>query len=245
MQSGSTWQHVVIVSSKSYPCSFSKILVDSHTAYYKKQPLTHWSGYLWSGVHIEGNVDYTFDDVTPFHWAIEYVERLYSSGITGGCSTNPMEYCPDDTVTRAQMAVFLLRGIHGSSYSPPPVGSSTGFYDVPTNHWAAAWIKQLYAERITGGCAVGYYCPEGTATFAQMAVFLLRSRYTSAYTPPPVGGSTGFDDVPTNHWAAAWIKELVAEGIYSGCLPGLYFCPEKNVTRADMAFLLVNTFNLP
>lgn len=247
MKSGSTWQHVVIVSSKSYPCSFSNILVDSHTSYYKKQPLTTWSAYAWSGVHIEGYVDYTFDDVTPFHWAIEYVERLYNSGITGGCSTNPMNYCPDSTVTRAQMAVFLLRGIHGSSYIPPAVGSSTGFNDVPTNYWVAAWIKQFYAEGITGGCSTNpmNYCPEGTATFAQMAVFLLRSKYGSGYTPPPVGGSTGFQDVPTNHWAAAWIKQLVAEGIYSGCVANQFFCPENNVTRADMAFLLVNTFNLP
>jgi len=187
-----------------------------------------------------------FGDVPWDYWAWQDIERLYNSRVTGGCSISPLNYCPNNTVTRAEMAVFLLRGIHGSSYTPPYVGNSTGFNDVPTNHWAAAWIKQLFAEGITGGCVWSppYYCPEDTTTHAQMAVFLLRSKYTAAYTPPPVGSSTGYYDVPTNHWAAAWIKQLRIEGIAVGCGGGNY-CPESNVTRAQMAGLLVRTFNLP
>jgi hypothetical protein len=142
------------------------------------------------------------------------------------------------------MAIFLLRGIHGSSYNPPAVGSTTGFSDVPTTYWAASWIKQLAAEGITGGCGAGTYCPEGTVTRAQMAVFLLRSKYGAGYNPPGVGNSTGFSDVPTTYWAASWIKQLVAEGIATGCSAGSY-CPESHVTRAQMAVFLVRTFNLP
>jgi hypothetical protein len=142
------------------------------------------------------------------------------------------------------MAVFLLRGIHGASYTPPAVGSSTGFADVSTTYWAAAWIKQLAAEGITSGCGGGNYCPESPVTRAEMAVFLLRSKHGAAYTPPAVGSSTGFGDVPTTYWAAAWIKQLVAEGITSGCGGGNY-CPESPVTRAEMAVFLVRTFNLP
>jgi hypothetical protein len=59
-----------------------------------------------------------------------------------------------------------------------------------------------------------------------------------------VGASTGFSDVPTNYWAAAWIKQLAAEGITAGCSAGIY-CPESPVTRAQMAVFLVRTFNLP
>lgn len=144
------------------------------------------------------------------------------------------------------MAVFLLRGIHGPYYTPPYVGSSTGFNDVPTTHWAAAWIKQLAAEGITGGCSSypPLYCPDAYTTNAQMSVFLLRSKYGSWYTPPPVGSSTGFNDVSTSYWAAAWIKQLKNEGITTGCGNNNY-CPETNVSRAHMAGLLVRTFNLP
>jgi hypothetical protein len=73
------------------------------------------------------------------------------------------------------MAVFLLRAKHGSSYAPPSIGAGSGFTDVPPSYWAAAWIKQLAAEGITGGCGSGTYCPEAPVTRAQMAVFLVRT----------------------------------------------------------------------
>ena len=142
------------------------------------------------------------------------------------------------------MAVFIERGIHGSAYNPPAVGGSTSFGDVPPTYWAAAWIKQLAAEGITGGCGSGNYCPESSVTRAQMAVFLLRSKHGSSYSPPAVGDSTGFSDVDPTYWAGAWIKQLVAEGITAGCGSGTY-CPEAPVTRAQMAVFLVRTFSLP
>jgi hypothetical protein len=187
---------------------------------------------------------HTFADVPQMHWAWSLIERLYSAAITGGCANNPMRYCPESTVTRDQMAVFLLRGIHGSSYTPPAVGGSTGFGDVPPNYWAAAWIKQLAADGITGGCGNGNYCPGTPVTRDQMAVFLLKAQYGKTYNPPAVGGSTGFKDVPPDHWAAAWIKQLAAEGITGGCGVGTY-CPGNPVNRAEMAVFLVRTFNLP
>jgi len=186
----------------------------------------------------------TFADVPFSHWAHDWIERLYNAKITGGCGTNPLMYCPGTSVTRAQMAVFLLKGIHGSSYTPPAVGASTGFNDVPTSYWAASWIKQLAAEKITGGCGAGNYCPDYPVTRDQMAVFLLKAKYTSAYTPPPVGSSTGFTDVPTDYWSAAWIKQLAAEAITGGCGTGIY-CPTSPVTRDQMAVFLVKTFSLP
>ncbi|MBU4352813.1 MAG: S-layer homology domain-containing protein, partial [Nanoarchaeota archaeon] len=50
-----------------------------------------------------------FADVPRDHWAAAWIERLYSAGITAGCATNPLRYCPEDSVTRAQMAIFLER----------------------------------------------------------------------------------------------------------------------------------------
>ncbi len=47
----------------------------------------------------------TFNDVPTTHWAFKFVEALAASGITGGCGGG--NYCPDDPLTRAQMAVFL------------------------------------------------------------------------------------------------------------------------------------------
>ena len=188
----------------------------------------------------------SFSDVQPTYWAWQEIERLYDSGITGGCAVNPLRYCPDNNVTRAQMAVFLLKGIHGSSYTPPPMNGSHPFSDI-AGHWAEAYIEELYDQGITGGYPDGTYRPENQVTHAHMAVFLLRSKYSSSYTPPPVGTSTGFDDVHTGHWGAAWIKQVALEDISQGAhyCGVMNYCPEYAVSRAEMAGMLLRAFNLP
>jgi len=186
-----------------------------------------------------------FADVNGINPFWKTIEGIYAAGITGGCQTSPdLSYCPTGNVNRATMAVFILRGMKGSSYAPPVVGTSTGFLDVPVTYWAAAWIKQLAAEGITSGCGSGNYCPEALVTRAQMAIFLLRAEHGASYAPPDAGSSTGFTDVPTTYWAAAWIKQLASEGITSGCGAGLY-CPESSVTREQMAAFLSRVFSIP
>jgi hypothetical protein len=247
------YDHEGLIVQKGSNCGdLSTTWIDAHCNDRYHYPLSSWSSFPMRFIHITGyrsDQVSSFSDVQPTYWAWKEIERLYDSGITGGCAVNPLRYCPNNDVTRAEMAVFLLRGIHGSSYTPPPVGQSTGFADVPTWHWAAAWIKQLAAEGITYGCAVNplRYCPDNNVTHAEMAVFLLRSKYTSAYTPPPVGSSTGFWDVPTSHWGAAWIKQIAFEDISQGAHNcGVeYYCPEYAVSRDEMAGMLLRAFNLP
>jgi hypothetical protein len=135
--------------------------------------------FLGRGIHgsdfIPPEATGIFDDVPLDHWAVDWIEQVYTDGITQGCSTDPLRYCPEVNVTRAQMAVFLLRAKHGGSYTPP--GASGIFSDVDLNHWAADWIEELYNEGITMGCGTDplRYCPDISVTRAQMAVFLVRS----------------------------------------------------------------------
>ena len=110
-----------------------------------------------------------FTDVPVDHWAGDFIEALAAEGITAGCGGG--KYCPDDPITRAEMAVFLLVAEHGPGWVPPaPTG--TVFSDVPAGHWAGAYIEALASEGITGGCSVGVYCPDSPVTRAEMAVFL-------------------------------------------------------------------------
>lgn len=183
-----------------------------------------------------------FADVLSTYWASSFIERLYGAGVTGGCSSHPLRYCPDTYVTRAQMAVFILRAKHGRTFTPSSPSGEI-FRDVPADYWAAAWIEELAKEGITGGCGNDKYCPETIVTRDQMAVFLLRGVYGNNYTPPDSTG-TMFGDVPVDYWAASWIEQLSAEGITSGCGNGNY-CPNTYVTRAQMAVFLVKAFNLP
>ena len=68
----------------------------------------------------------TFADVPPTYWAWNDIETLYTQGITSGCGSNPRTYCPTGTVSRAEMAVFIVRAKHGSTFSRRrrPSGSS-------------------------------------------------------------------------------------------------------------------------
>lgn len=186
----------------------------------------------------------TFADVPPSQWYWKYVEGLFTAGITNGCDAVP-NFCPDLYATRAHIAASLVRAVHGSGFVPP---AATGlFADVPTTHWAAPYIEQLYLDGITTGCATAppRFCPDELVTRAEMAPFMLRAKHGASYVPPRVANSS-FGDVAADFWARDWIEQAYAEGITNGCMASpLSFCPSKNVTRAEMAGFLTKTFGLP
>ncbi len=117
-----------------------------------------------------------FADVPASHPQAAYIEQLYRDGMTGGCATNPLRFCPSTIVSRAEMATFLIRVAHGNAYTPPPA-SGTVFQDVPASYWAAPFIEQLYAEGGTAGCGTSpaRYCPETLLTREEIATFLARA----------------------------------------------------------------------
>jgi uncharacterized repeat protein (TIGR01451 family) len=181
-----------------------------------------------------------FADVPPSHAFHDFVQTVLRNGITGGCGSG--NYCPGDPVTRAQMAVFLLKAFHGAAHVPPPA-TGTVFADVPQGAFAADWIEELAALDVTGGCGGGNYCPNAAVTRAQMAVFLLKTLLGSAYTPPAATGI--FEDVPVGAFADAWIEDLYGRGITGGCSASpLLYCPNGANTRGQMAVFLVKTFDL-
>ncbi|HEY9419796.1 MAG TPA: S-layer homology domain-containing protein, partial [Thermoanaerobaculia bacterium] len=183
-----------------------------------------------------------FSDIGTSYWARSFIDILYARGITSGCAGNPPRFCPTDYVTRDQMAVFLVRAKRGASFVP---AAAVGFFaDVNASYWAAPQIEQLYHDGITTGCAGSppRYCPDSLVSRAEMAVFLLRAKYGASYAPPAPAG-TLFSDVPASYWAAAWIEQLAADGITTGCGAGR-FCPEDKIRRDEMAAFLVRTFGL-
>ena len=133
----------------------------------------HGSGY------VPPACDGSFPDVPCPSQFADWIEQLAAEAITGGCGGG--NYCPDNPVTRAQMAVFLLKSKHGSSYVPPVCAGTFG--DVACPSQFADWIEQLAAESITGGCGGGNYCPSNPNTRGQMAVFLVKTFGLLLYGP--------------------------------------------------------------
>ena len=57
-----------------------------------------------------------FADVGDGHAFHDAINELWRARITGGCATNPRRYCPDDAVSRGQLAGFLTRGLGRVTY---------------------------------------------------------------------------------------------------------------------------------
>ena len=150
------------------------------------EPLQRWEMAVWL-VRIldeEGPPEpetVHFDDIDDGIWWAAYTQRLAELGITSGCATQPARYCPQDSVTRAQMATFLVR-----AFDLPP-GPVAGFSDVAATNVHAANINALAQAGITSGCATqpARYCPQDSVTRAQMATFIARA--------------TGIIDTPNPH----------------------------------------------
>ncbi len=181
----------------------------------------------------------SFSDVPLTDPAFGYVEFMYQGGYTGGCATGPLRFCPNDSITRGQMAVFLERTKRGANFARTATG--TLFTDVSVSTPFAGFIEQLSADGITSGCAAGpMFCPAANVSRAAMAKFLLKAKCGAAYVPN-TPTTTPFTDVPVGDPFLPWISKLYSLGITSGCT-ATTFCPTASVTRVQMATFIYRTF---
>lgn len=183
---------------------------------------TEISWYLaWRGIFRD-------DDDSVFE---HHIDWLATAGITRGC--NPPvndQFCPSDTVTREQMAAFLVRALDLEDRLNDPFKDDDGSI-------FEADIERLAAAEITRGCNPpdnDLFCPDEMVTRGQMAAFLVRALgYTDA------GSGDLFVDDDRSPFAID-IDRLATAGVTLGCNPPLndQFCPTQAVTRAQMAAFL-------
>ena len=115
------------------------------------------------------------------------------------------------------------------------------FLDVPTSFQLRRPIEAIAAAGITTGCGTRIFCPNTAVTRDAMAIFLLRAKNGAGNAPPPATGMV-FADVGKNTFGAAFIEQLAADGVTTGCGSGIY-CPSGLVSRAAMAKLLLKTLD--
>jgi len=181
----------------------------------------------------------TFSDVPSDYWAYNYIQAIFNAQVTAGCYQEPPMYCPENNVTREEMAVFIIRALDqvpedGYCGSTPP------FSDVAADRWSCKYVKRLVELGITSGIGEGLFGPEDTVTREQMAAFLTR-----ALNEVPADGYCGtedpFTDVPNSWWSCKYVKRLMELGITSGIGEGLYG-PGNPLNRAQMAVFLARAF---
>ncbi|MFP3914775.1 MAG: Ig-like domain-containing protein, partial [Actinomycetota bacterium] len=160
------------------------------------------------------------------------INAIADAGITRGC--NPPQndlFCPDDTVTRGQMAAFLVRAL---GYTDD--GGGDLFTD-DDGHVFEGDIDLLAAAGVTRGCNPPQndeFCPDDELTRGQMAAFLVRAL---GYTDD--GGGDLFVDDDDSVFESD-IDRLATAGVTRGCNPPANdrFCPDQPLTRGQMAAFL-------
>ena len=170
---------------------------------------------------------YFTDDDGNIHEA--NIDKIAALGITQGCNQAGTLYCPNDFVTRAQMASFLARMLE-----PLPV-TKTNFFTDENGLSHEANINKIANIGVTTGCAPGLYCPNAFVTRGQMASFLAR-----ALNLPNATFDYFSDDTNSGHEGN--INKVAAAGITLGCTAdGKTYCPGAFVTRAQMASFLARS----
>lgn len=172
----------------------------------------------------------SFIDVPSSHLFATEIEWLAATGTTRGCNPPGNDrFCPEQSVTRGQMAAFLNRALNLPSGGTSPFGDDNGT-TFETD------ISAIASAGITAGCnppANDRYCPDGLVTRAQMAAFLVRALDLPAGPP---GAFTDDDGLVFE----LDIEALAASGVTRGCNPPANdrFCPNRAVSRAEMAAFL-------
>ena len=148
------------------------------------------------------------------------------------------ELCPGEPVLRWEMAVWLVRVLDRAD---PPAISSSRFADVDASVWWAPHAERLAELGIVMGCNTEplQLCPDDPVDRGQMAAFL-----ALAFDLPPAGRAA-FADVSADHRFAEDIDRLAGARVTAGCrIDPARYCPQRNVTRAQMSTFLARALGL-
>jgi hypothetical protein len=154
---------------------------------------------------------------------------MAAKGITKGCNPPKNDrFCPDDFVTRGQMAAFFARAFGWSDD-----GGGNLFTDDDNSTFNQS-IDLMATAGVTKGCNPpknDRFCPGDLVTRAQMAAFFAR-----AFGWSDDGGGNVFVDDNSSTFEHD-IDLMGTAGVTKGCNPPSNdrFCPDDFVTRGQMA----------
>ncbi|MGE7431510.1 S-layer homology domain-containing protein [Bacillus thuringiensis] len=132
---------------------------------------------------------------------------------------------------------ILLFSTVGTAYAEQNnQGNSSSFIDVPKTHWAYKEMMYMAENKIITGYGNGYFGATDPIIREHLAAFLYR------YLKPQDSTNNPFIDIGDSNFKKE-ILALTARGIFSVNVEK-QFNPKNNMTRAEMAAVLVRTFDL-
>lgn len=118
-----------------------------------------------------------FKDVDASNPFYKEINQLYASKLISGCSSSPLMYCPNDTVTRAQISSILVNGLKIADAT-----TKITYTDVTTTHWAYNRIEAIgtFKYQIVPDCDINdktKFCPERALTYNEAALISANALY--------------------------------------------------------------------
>lgn len=178
-----------------------------------------------------------FNDVASSHWASEYISELADKGITNGYPGNLFK--PDNQITRAEAVVMVLRA---AGIKPVEV-QDLGFTDNTVIKNSYSYAKGYIKAAVDRGIIKGYsadntFKPGNSITREDLAVILGRTfALSEAIDTSSLLDFVDGDTVST--YAKGYVAEAIDLGIINGYSSDNTLRPQKNVTRAEMAKMLI------
>ncbi|RKJ41429.1 hypothetical protein D7X94_03835 [Acutalibacter sp. 1XD8-33] len=119
----------------------------------------------------------------------------------------------------------------------PAYAGAARFSDVSAGSWYASAVQEMVDRGIMNGKGTNTFKPNGTLTRGEFVTMLARTALSEGelgqYTYRGI-----FSDVPQKHWANRYVNWASEAGVAGG-VGGGKFEPEKQLTRQDMAVMVV------
>jgi hypothetical protein len=176
-----------------------------------------------------------FKDVLPGSLGEDEAVALKNDGIPVECWSSPLMFCPDCTITRAQLMLFLVAASNIALLNP----STPTFTDVPTTSPYYQYVETAVSKGWTGGCAPGLFCPEEPVTRAQAAVFIS----IAAGLPNATPVTPSYTDLAASSPFYKFAEGLKNKCAGAGCSPTA-FCPDAGLARKEAAVLVARAFDI-
>lgn len=150
-----------------------------------------------------------------------------------GQGRSSTRYAPASSVTRGQLAAFLVRLLEEGGLTLPRAGDQ-GFEDVAGTAHADA-VNRLVAAGLAEGISATAFGPRAPVTRAQTAALLVRSYEHVLRRSLPAGEYRFVDGADGVHRAE--IAKAAAAGLVSGVSPSR-FAPDRPIRRDQAASML-------